>query len=195
MKTVVLASIFLLATSTGLSHAENTKSGKLRYRWVYLSTNMLVEKNVEDAVALLGRAAKAGYNGVVLTDSKFMRWDGLPERYVRNVRRVRQACRDLKLDCIAAVCPVGYSNGLLSRDPNLAAGLPVREAPFLADNGRLVPADESAAAVNGGFEQHNNNRPAGWRFAWSAGVSVRWRLRRAMDSGPTSACPVPRFST
>jgi len=164
VKTVVLASIFLLATSTGLSHAENTKSGKLRYRWVYLSTNMLVEKNVEDAVALLGRAAKAGYNGVVLTDSKFMRWDGLPERYVRNVRRVRQACRDLKLDCIAAVCPVGYSNGLLSRDPNLAAGLPVREAPFLADNGRLVPADESAAAVNGGFEQHNNNRPAGWRF-------------------------------
>ena len=36
---------------------------------------------------LLERAAKAGYNGVALADSKFMRWDQLPLRYLGNVRR------------------------------------------------------------------------------------------------------------
>jgi hypothetical protein len=137
---------------------------KLEQRWVYLATNMLVDKHVEEALLIVKRAAKAGYNAVVLTDSKFMRWDRLPDQYVQNVRRVREGCRDLKLGCIAAVCPIGYSNDLLSRDPNLAAGLPVRDAPFLARDGKLVPADDSARLVNGGFEQHKNNVPGGWRF-------------------------------
>jgi hypothetical protein len=143
---------------------EESRAAALEYRWVYLSTNLLVDKNVEDALAILRRAADAGYNGVVLTDSKFLRWDQLPERYVQNVRQVRQACRELKLDCIAAVCPIGYSNDLLSRDPNLAAGLPVIDAPFLAQDGRLVPADDSARLKNGGFEQSRGDQPTGWSF-------------------------------
>ena len=52
----------------------------------------------------------------------------------------------------------------MSRDPNLAAGLPVRNAPFLAKDGKLVPADDSGTIVNGGFEQHKNHQPTGWRF-------------------------------
>ena len=56
------------------------RAAPLEHRWVYLGTNLLVNKNVEDAVAILDRAAKAGYNGIVLTDSKFCRWDDLPER-------------------------------------------------------------------------------------------------------------------
>lgn len=136
----------------------------LAHRWVYLATNLLVDKNVDENVALLERAAKAGYNGVVITDSKFMRWDQLPEKYVQNVRRLRKACRDLKLDCIACVCPIGYSNDLLGRDPNLAEGLPVKDAPFQARNGELVAADDSIRFANGGFEQSKNNVPAGWSF-------------------------------
>ena len=105
--------------------ATQSYAASLEHRWVYLATNLLVDKNVEDALVILDRAAKAGYNGVALTDSKFFRWDQLPERYVQNVRRIRQACRDHKLACIACVCPIGYANDLLSRDPNLAEGLPV----------------------------------------------------------------------
>ena len=52
----------------------------------------------------------------------------------------------------------------MSRDPNLAEGLPVIDAPFVAKDGRLVPADDSARLVNGGFEQSNNNTPTGWSF-------------------------------
>jgi hypothetical protein len=125
---------------------------------------MLVDENVEENLVLLRRAAEAGYTGVVLTDSKFIRWDGLPDRYIHNVGRVRGACRELNLDCIAAVCPIGYSSGLLSRDPNLAAGLPVIDAPFLAKDGKLVPSDASVKIAGGGFEEHRKHMPAGWRF-------------------------------
>ena len=134
----------------------------LKYRWVYVQTNLLVDKNVKDVLALVERASKAGYNGIVLTDSKFNRWDSLPERYVANVRQVRQACRRLKLDCIACVCPMGYSNDLLSRDVNLAEGLPVRDAPFVVRGGKLVPADDSCTLANGDFEKFKGNRFAGW---------------------------------
>ena len=131
---------------------------------MYVSVNMLVEKNVERVLPILERAAKAGYNGIVLTDSKFMRWDNLPQRYLANVRRVREACRKHKLACVACVCPIGYSNNLLARDPNLAAGLPVRDAPFVVRGGRLHPADE-VKLLNGSFEQYRGHRPSGWAFA------------------------------
>jgi hypothetical protein len=157
---LVVLAVLAAATAT----AAQSRAAPLEHRWVYLGTNLLVDKNVEDAVALLERAAKAGYNGVVLTDSKFMRWDQLPKQYLANVRRVRQVCRDHELACIACVCPIGYSNDLLARDPNLAEGLPVLGAPFLAKDGRLVPADDSARLANGGFEQSKNNMPSGWSF-------------------------------
>ncbi len=167
-RTLISLSAIIVLAGGGLS-AQELKSTHSKHLWFYMPTNMLVDENVTKDIALLERAAKAGYNGVLLADSKFMRWDILPDRYAQNVRRVRQACRDLKIDCIAAVCPIGYSNDLLSRDPNLAEGLPVVNAPFVARDGKLVPADESAALVNGSFEQHRNNMPGGWGFVDSPG--------------------------
>jgi len=163
MKRASLAVGVLLA----ICHLAPAQEAKLdlKHRWVYLPSNLLVDKNVQTVVGLMERAAKAGYTGVLLSDSKFMRWDILPARYVENVKAVREACRRNKLDCIAAVCPIGYSNDLLSRDPNLAEGLPVVDAPFVVRGGKLLPADDSAQIVNGGFEQFKGNMPTGWSFA------------------------------
>jgi hypothetical protein len=164
LKATILACASYAAIAPVRSAAmADTPETPLAHRWVYLGTNLLVDKNVEDNIKLLERAAKAGYNGVVLTDSKFMRWDDLPEKYPQNVARLRKACRDLKLDCIACVCPIGYSNDLLSRDPNLAEGLPVKAAPFKAVDGQLVP-DDPIHAANGGFEESTGNMPTGWLF-------------------------------
>ncbi len=164
MKYITIATSVVLSVSVVFARAPKPKLD-LRHRWVYVSVNMLVDKNVESTLKLLERVAKADYTGIVLTDSKFMRWDNLPDKYLRNVRRVRAACRRLKLDCIACVCPIGYSNSLLARDPNLAAGLPVKDAPFVVKDGKLIPTDESVRLVNGSFEQHRRNMPTGWRFA------------------------------
>jgi hypothetical protein len=137
---------------------------EMTHRWVYLQTNLLVDENVEKALAMCDRAAKAGYNGLVVTDSKFMRWDDLPDRYLANAKRLRDACRKLKLDFVACVFPMGYSNDLLCRDPNLAEGLPVMGAPFVVRDGRIVPDDDTITIANGGFETYNQNKPAGWGF-------------------------------
>jgi len=167
MRCVILSGISLFLLSASAPAAE------LEHRWVYLATNLLVDKNVDEGIRIADRAAKAGYNGVVLTDSKFMRWDSLPQHYVANVRRLREALRVRKLACIACVCPIGYSNDLLARDPNLAEGLPVVDAPFVARGGKLVPDDDSIHVANGGFEQSRNNMPQGWAFVDQPGkISV-----------------------
>ena len=55
--------------------------------------------------------------------------------------RVKKVAADLKMEIIPAVFPIGYSNDLLSNDPNLAEGLPVKDTPFVVkgDEARVVP--------------------------------------------------------
>lgn len=144
--------------------ASGPAGAELADRWVYLATNFQVDQNVTDALALIERSAKAGYNGMVVADSKFMMWDRVIPKYFDNVRKVRDSLRSHGMKCIASVCPVGYSGGIMGHDPNLAEGLPVIDAPFVARGGKLVPSDDSAAVANGSFEQYKGNAPAGWSF-------------------------------
>ena len=106
----------------------------LRYRWVFVRANLQVEQNLEKVQALARRAKAAGYNGIVLADYKLQILDRAPSHYFRHARDLRESAAELGLEIVPLVCPVGYSNGLLSHDPNLAEGVPVRGAPFIVKN-------------------------------------------------------------
>ena len=175
----------LVLACAGLAFGAEPKTG-LAQRLVYIQTNLLVDKNVEAVLQVLQHAAKAGYNGVVIADSKFMRWDNLPSKYLANVRKVRQACTDLKLALLPCVMPIGYSNDLLGRDPNLAEGLPVKDAPFVSRDGRLVPeSDPETRLLNGGFEDHKGDMPTGWAFADQTG-KITFSDREVVYEGKAS---------
>lgn len=131
-------------------------------RWIYLSTNLLPDNTFSNSLALLERVAAEGYNGVLLTDSKFMQWDTLPGSYLAHCRAFRDNCTRLKLQLVAGIMPIGYSNSLLSRDPNLAEGLPVHDAPFIVRNGRLDPVNDVPGIINSGFEHFSGKVPDGW---------------------------------
>jgi len=152
--------VLTLITSIAFAYQDDTQ---IPDRWVYIQTNLLVDKNIDNLMTLLERIEKAGYNGIVIADSKFMRWDNLPDRYLENARKVREACRKLKLSFIPCVFPIGYSNDLLARDVNLAEGLPVINAPFVVHEGRIIP-DDNVKIVNPGFEQYSDNMPTDWGF-------------------------------
>lgn len=134
-------------------------------RWVYVPSNLYVDDNLPKIEALLDRAAKAGYNGVLFADFKTMTWWKLdsPDRWRRNAQRLRKATRDRGLELIVAVCPFGRAEALLWHDPDLANGVPVKGAPMVARGGRLVP--ESTASVrNGSFEDVQGDKARGWGF-------------------------------
>jgi len=94
---------FLLIVASSVFAAEK------RELWIYKSTNLLVDKNVDELATLLGRAAKAGYTHMLLTDSKFSRLGEMDGRYFKNVERVKTLALQNAIEIVPALFPVGYS--------------------------------------------------------------------------------------
>lgn len=125
---------------------------QLPQRWVYCPSNLLVDKNVDELGTLFQRASQAGYNGILLADSKFAKLGELDPRYFRNLDRVKKLAAENHLEIVPAVFPIGYSNDILWHDPNLAEALPVRDALFVVRGGVARPeADPPVAFKNGDF--------------------------------------------
>jgi hypothetical protein len=121
-------------------------------RFVYVATNLLVDRNVDELEALMKRAAKSGFNGVALNDSKFGRLDEMDARYFRNVERVKKAAKESGIEIVPGVAPIGYSESILGHDPNLAEALPVKDALFVVkgSTARCV-ADPPVELAGGDF--------------------------------------------
>jgi hypothetical protein len=162
--------------------------GATRYerRWVYASQNLLVDKSVDELAGLIGRASKAGYNGILLADYKFQILDRMPPNYFRNVERVKKAAEAAKVEIIPAVFPIGYSEGLLAHDPNLAEGLPVEDAPFVVSGREAKPVTDPPARLNnGGLEQTRGDSFAGFSFQDDPGKAT-FADRRVVHGGKVS---------
>ena len=119
-------------------------------KWIYCPTNLLVDKNVSELETLWRRAAAAGYTHVLLADSKFNRLGEMDARYFRNVERVKKIAAELKMEIVPALFPIGYSNDMLGRDPNLVEGPPVKDVPLVVQGGVAHVDDPDAPTLPGG---------------------------------------------
>src|SRR5687767_13860543 len=82
------AFVFTLFLSPVCGESGNTQ--ELQQRWVYLQMNLQVAENVPKASEILRRAAKVGYNGVVLADYKLNILDRVPEHYFKHAAEIKQ---------------------------------------------------------------------------------------------------------
>ena len=170
----LLLALLIMAASPLTGRSDET--ARFSHRWFYLMTNLLVDENADKADALLQRAHDAGYNGMVITDSKFDRLNDLgdnTERYFRNVRRVKATAARLGIGIYPQVCTLGYEGGVLQVDPNLAEGLMVENAPFVVENGAARPAmDGNPPFLNGDFEDAAGDKMNGWNYQDGIGTST-----------------------
>jgi hypothetical protein len=115
----------------------------------------------------------------VLADYKFQILDKMPPSYFRNVAAVQRTAQELGLEIYPAVCPIGYSSGLLAHDPNLAEGLPVRDARFVVKGQEADLTADPPVALAGDFEQARDQRFAGWELQdWPGAATFADRERR-----------------
>ncbi len=129
-------------------------AGRYADRWVMIMTNLLVDSEADRALGVIDQAGKAGYNGLLLADFKFNLLEAMPERYFKNVGRIKAACAEREIEIIPGLFPIGRSDGLLMHDTNLAEGLPVTDAPYVVRERKARLAPEPAVAVkNGDFER------------------------------------------
>ncbi len=137
--------------------------GSFKRRWFYLATNLQVKKNADDAERLLERAAKVGYNGVVLADYKLNILDRVIADYFKHAKSFRAKAESLGIEIIPAVMPFGYSDGILAHNPNLAEGVPVREMQLVRRGNELVCKEQADLLAGiGSIEKHAGNKVSGW---------------------------------
>jgi hypothetical protein len=118
----------------------------LREKWVYSPLDLAEKKNVDKLIGLMDRAAKVGFRTFLLEDPNFGRLPLMDDVYFSYLERIKAAAAERKIDLVPAMFQIGHSENLLSQDPNLAEGLPVRDQLFVVRDGvARVEADPPVA--------------------------------------------------
>jgi hypothetical protein len=176
----------MLLPGAGMKAAEEARL------WVYATANFQVDASTDKLLALLKRAKVADYDGAVVTDYKFGKIDGRIDRYYRNLERTQTTAQKLGMELIPCVMPIGYSNSILQNNPNLAAGLPVKDCPFVVRGGVARVTDGGNLLPGGGFEKAGRHGPEGW--SWVDGFGQSTHLDRATKHGGASSLRMSSFA-
>ncbi len=129
-------------------------------RWIYIPANFQADEKVAEVVKLLERAGKAGYTHALIADSKFSRLATVTANYAPNVAKTKAAAKAAHIELVPSLFPVGYSNDALFHDPNLAEGLPAKDAKFVVKGGVATIVADPPVSLPGGEMKDRS----GWGF-------------------------------
>lgn len=126
-------------------------------RWVYVSRSFNSDKDVEEVREIARTASDHGLTAIVLPGMDHISL-GSPE-YLERLRKVKTIADQFHLEIIPSGFNTGYGGAIRDHNQNLAEGMLVKDALFVAQDGaaRFVP-DSPANLQNGGFEQFQGDR-------------------------------------
>ncbi len=131
--------------------------------WIF-GWQLRSDSDVREVSRVFETASAHGLNGAVIS----MGLDTLCKKdddYFRRLEEIRLIAQRRKLELIPAVFSVGYGGAALAHDRNLAAGLPVKDARFVAKGAEARLAGETTTRIlNGGFEEYAGHRLKSYRF-------------------------------
>lgn len=133
-------------------------------RWVYVSNTLRDDAQMAAVCDIVRTAAAHGLNGMVWSAGL----DAIERQgpdYLRRLLEVKKVCDENGVQIVPMIFSVGYGGAVLGYNPNLAAGLPVRDLPMLVTGAQAqVIQDPAEQPANPDFEQHNGNNFPGFRF-------------------------------
>ncbi len=110
---------------------------------------------------------------VVLSDWNLLSPKIMDGEYRANVLKVQRAAASYGLDLVPCLMPIGYSGSLLDVDPNLAEGVPVKNALFVVRGKEAALEPDPAISLAGGdFEKAEGDKFAGWEMQDNVGTST-----------------------
>jgi len=155
------------------------------YRWVYVSRSLRSDSDVADINSITKTASEHGLNGMVLA-AGLDNLDLQPPEFFKRLEQVKQICTQRNIEIIPTGFSVGYGGSVLSHDKNLAAGIAVKDALFVVENGTAhLVSDPPVQIVNPGFEEYDGNILAGYKFHDRPG-EVSFVDREVFKSGKAS---------
>ncbi len=134
------------------------------YRWVYVSRSLRRDSDVAEIKGIVKTASEHGLNGMVLS-AGLDRLDRQPRDYFERLEQIKQTCNEYNIEIIPIIFSVGYGGSILSCDRNLAAGISVKDAPFVVNDDKAsLVAEPEVKIVNGGIEEYNGDCLKGYGF-------------------------------
>jgi len=126
-------------------------------RWVYVSRSFATDKDVEEVREIARTAAEHGLTAIVLPGMDRISL-GTAE-YLERLRKVKKIADQYRLEIIPSAFNTGYGGAIRDHNRNLAEGMLVKDALFVARDGEACfVADSPAKLENGGFEQFQGDR-------------------------------------
>ncbi|HET6512156.1 MAG TPA: T9SS type A sorting domain-containing protein, partial [Candidatus Kapabacteria bacterium] len=133
-------------------------------RWVFSMHNLRGANAVNVLKKIADTMYRYHYNGLQQNDFKYSILEEQPDWYFKNADTIKEYTDLHQIEIIPGVAPIGYSEGLLWHDPNLAEGFPASAKYVMeADTGRLIP-DPPVNIPNGGFENVSGSNFTGFGF-------------------------------
>jgi hypothetical protein len=144
-----------------LDKAIEAKKGVFPYRWVRIHQSFQSDKDLDVVRELAGIATNHGLNGIVLSGMDRISL-GSPD-YLERLLTVKEIANANHLEIIPEGFNTGYGRGVLDYDKNLAEGLLVKDALFVAKDGIVqFMADSPTKLLNADFEAFQGNRFSGF---------------------------------
>ena len=132
-------------------------------KWVYLGSNVADQRGLDNTLAVMKEAKALGCTHIQLNDGGMAGAGRATPQYLENVKKVLAAAREMNLTIVPGIYAIGYSGRYLGRNPDLVAGIPVRDMPYVIRDGSGSPAPELALkVVNPGFEEVKDGKLAAW---------------------------------
>lgn len=154
-------------------------------RWVFSQHNLRGPGQLAALRTIQDTMAFYKLNGIQQNDFKYNLLDQQPRNYFDSAYAFLLKSFETNTEIIPGVAPIGYSEGILWHNPNLAEGFPARARYVIeGDTGRLIP-DPRVTLPNGGFENLNASQKfTGWSFYDEGAVTPD---KTIFHSGTTSA--------
>jgi hypothetical protein len=133
-------------------------------RWVFVSHSPRSDEEVATIERIVQTGSEHGFNGMVLS-AGLDRLEQQSPAFLQRLAKVKEFCQARGVEIIPNIFSAGYGSSVLAYNRNLAAGIPVKDAPFLVKGGAAsLSPDRPVHVVNGGFEQYQGNQFQGYRF-------------------------------
>ena len=171
-RTWVLALALVAAATMG--HAAEPTNPKWPQKWNYIRTALNKDENTDTLIDLLKQSKEAGCTHIALAEWGTGRLEALKNPdYLKRVEKVRAAAKELKLEIVPMVFPLGYGGSTLGYDGNLMAGIPVRDMPFVVKGAKAEPDPAAVPTVlDPGFEDFKDNTFTQWGGQKFPGVTT-----------------------
>jgi len=144
MERALLIAASALALTLACTAAEPARFPE---RWNYLNANLSNDAGLGTFLELLKLSKENGCTHILMPESRWLRIADNP-LYLKRVARAKAAAKELNLTIVPVVYALGYAGRYLGFDPNLCAGLPVRNMPFVVKGKSAAPDPAEALDVS-----------------------------------------------